>query len=80
MIKSNFDVISVTSSLLQHQRVTSQDFFYFGPLSIKISGYASESTTVRLSGLHLMSSESKEFPLVRTGQTPLLLDCVPPPH
>jgi len=41
MRKSNFkfsyDVISVTSSPLRHRK-TSQKFFRFGPLSIKISG------------------------------------------
>jgi len=41
--KSTFDVISVTLSLLRHQKchqINVTIFFYFGPLPIKISGYA----------------------------------------
>jgi len=38
--KISYVVISVTSSQLRHQtKVT--NFFHFGPLPIKISGYAS---------------------------------------
>jgi len=42
--KISYDTISVTSSLLRHQ-LTSQDF-YFGPLPIKISGYASDCNVI----------------------------------
>jgi len=68
MAKSNFknisnDVISVTSSLLRHQKrhkTNGTGFFYFGPLPIKISGYAS----ALLSHLQLYG-----FNIIRTSRT-----------
>jgi len=38
--KINYDVILVTSLLLRHQN-NFTNFFHFGPLPIKISGYVS---------------------------------------
>jgi len=39
-LKISYDVISVTSLSLRHQTNVTR-FFYFGPLPIKISDYAS---------------------------------------
>jgi len=40
--KKSCDVSSVTSSLLRQQINVTRFFFYFEPLTIKISGYASD--------------------------------------
>jgi len=67
--KINYDVISVTSSLLRHRntsRTNVSRFLHFGPLPIKISGCASGPEQREWIGNGIGTRRSK---LVSVGET-----------